>query len=96
MKIQFLDTTGRRRHRHSRLKGKGSVTIFAAIDHCTAECVGIHAVKKASRFEALEPVSQGVRERFGGFFHTPRRLVSQDGPDRTLTLHEYGLKKEAA
>jgi putative transposase len=46
---------------------EGAVTIFAAIDHCTAECVGIHAVKKASRFEALEPVRQGVRERFGAF-----------------------------
>ncbi len=46
---------------------EGAVTIFAAIDHCTAECVGIHAVKKATRFEALEPVRQGVRERFGVF-----------------------------
>jgi transposase InsO family protein len=46
---------------------EGAVTIFAAIDHCTAECVGIHVVKKASRFEALEPVRQGVRERFGAF-----------------------------
>ena len=26
----------------------GAVTIFAAIDHCTAECTGIHAVKKAT------------------------------------------------
>jgi len=33
----------------------GLVTIFAAIDHCTAECIGIHVVKKADRFEALEP-----------------------------------------
>jgi transposase InsO family protein len=47
---------------------EGAVTVFAAIDHCTAECVGIHAVKKATRFEALEPVRQGVRERFGGFY----------------------------
>jgi putative transposase len=45
----------------------GPVTIFAAIDHCTAECTGIHAVKKASRFEALEPIRQGVQEYFGGF-----------------------------
>jgi hypothetical protein len=44
-----------------------AVAIFAAIDRCTAECAGIHAVKKASRFEALEPVRQGVRERFGAF-----------------------------
>ena len=46
---------------------EGTVTIFAAIDHCTAECVGIHVVKKASRFEALEPIRQGVRQYFGGF-----------------------------
>jgi putative transposase len=45
----------------------GQVTIFAAIDHCTAECVGIHVVKKAHRFEALEPIRQGVREHFGDF-----------------------------
>jgi putative transposase len=48
-------------------EAEGNVTIFAAIDHCTAECVGIHAVKKASRFEALEPVRQGVHQYFGGF-----------------------------
>ena len=41
----------------------GQVTVFAAVDHCTAECVGIHAVKRATRFEALEPLRQGV----GGF-----------------------------
>jgi transposase InsO family protein len=45
----------------------GQVTVFAAIDHCTAECVGIHAVKRATRFEALEPIRQGVREHFGEF-----------------------------
>jgi putative transposase len=43
------------------------ITVFAAIDHCTAECVGIHAVKKATRFEALDPIRQGVKEYFGGF-----------------------------
>jgi putative transposase len=48
-------------------QSEGAVTVFAAIDHCTAECVGIHAVKKATRFEALEPIRQGVREHFGSF-----------------------------
>ena len=46
---------------------EGAVTIFAAIDHCTAECVGIHAVKKATRFEAIEPIRQGIREHCGAF-----------------------------
>jgi transposase InsO family protein len=45
----------------------GQVTIFAAIDHCTAECLGIHAVKRAHRFEALEPIRQAVSEQFGSF-----------------------------
>jgi len=46
---------------------EGTVTVFAAIDHCTAECVGIHVVKKATRFEALEPIRQGIKEQFGAF-----------------------------
>lgn len=44
---------------------EGHATIFAAIDHCTAECVGIHAAHHGDRFEALEPVRQGVRDHFG-------------------------------
>ena len=38
-----------------------------AVDHCSAECVGIHASHSADRFQALEPVRQAVRERFGAF-----------------------------
>jgi transposase InsO family protein len=44
---------------------EGPATIFAAIDHCTAECVGIHAARYGDRFEALEPLRQGVRDHFG-------------------------------
>ena len=46
---------------------EGLVTIFAAIDHATAECVGIHAAKHATRFHALEPIRQGIRVHFGQF-----------------------------
>jgi len=46
---------------------EGQVTVFVAVDHCTTECVGIHAAKRATRFEALEPVRQGAREYCGGF-----------------------------
>ncbi|MBM4225915.1 MAG: IS3 family transposase [Gammaproteobacteria bacterium] len=45
----------------------GTVTIFAALDHCSADCVGIHVAKRGDRFEALEPIRQGTREFFGGF-----------------------------
>jgi putative transposase len=47
--------------------GEGQVAVFIAIDHCSAECVGIHAAQRATRFEALEPIRQGVRDHFGGF-----------------------------
>jgi len=46
---------------------EGQVTVFVAVDHCTTECVGLHAAKKATRFEALEPLRQGVRDYCGGF-----------------------------
>src|SRR5881397_3892781 len=47
--------------------GEGQVCVFVAVDHCTAECIGIHASPSGNRFEALEPLRQGVREQFGGF-----------------------------
>jgi transposase InsO family protein len=47
--------------------GEGQAAVFVAIDHCSAECVGIHAARRATRFEALEPVRQGIRHCFGAF-----------------------------
>ncbi len=45
----------------------GSVTVFVAIDPCTRDGVGIHAATRATRFEAWEPIRQGVRQQFGAF-----------------------------
>src|SRR3954465_12352098 len=42
------------------LTGEGQVAVFVAVDHYSAECVGIHAARRATRFEALEPIRQGV------------------------------------
>ena len=49
------------------MTGEGQAAVFIAVDHCSAECVGLHASRSADRFEALEPVRQAVRERFGTF-----------------------------
>lgn len=46
---------------------EGTAAVFVAVDHCTAECVGIHAAKSGNRFEALEPIRQGARSRFGSY-----------------------------
>ena len=43
---------------------EGMASEFVAVDHCSVDCVGIHAAKSGNRFEALEPIRQGVAERF--------------------------------
>jgi putative transposase len=49
------------------LTGEGQASIFVTVDHCSTECVGIHAARRATRFEALEPLRQAVRFSFGAF-----------------------------
>jgi putative transposase len=51
----------------STMTGEGQASIFVAVDHCSVECIGIHAAHRATRFEALEPIRQGVRTCFGTF-----------------------------
>lgn len=46
---------------------EGTATVFIAIDHYTAECVGMHAARPGTRFEALEPIRQAVRRIFGKY-----------------------------
>jgi len=46
---------------------EGQVAVFIAVDHHNAECVGIHAARHGTRFEALEPLRQGVRQHLGAF-----------------------------
>ena len=46
---------------------EGNASIFFAIDHCSLELVGIHAARRGTRLEALEPIRQGVRRCFGAF-----------------------------
>ena len=45
---------------------EGVAHVFVAVDHWATECIGLHAAKSGNRFEALEPIRQGIRERFGG------------------------------
>lgn len=61
---------------------EGQVAIFIAVDHCSAECVGIHAAKQGTRFEALEPIRQGVCTAFGAF--------GQDIAQGLLLRHDHG------
>jgi hypothetical protein len=40
--------------------GEGQVAVFVAVDHGSAECVGIHAARRATRFEDQGPIRQGA------------------------------------
>ena len=44
---------------------EGMATVFVAVDHYVGDVVGIHAARPGTRFEALEPIHQGIREHFG-------------------------------
>ena len=46
---------------------EGTATVFVVVDHCASECIGIHAAKPGTRFEAVEPLRQGVRAIFGAY-----------------------------
>ena len=49
------------------LTGEGQAAIFITVDHASTECLGIHAARRATRFEALEPLRQAVRTCFSAF-----------------------------
>src|SRR3954449_12144475 len=62
--------------------GQGQAAVFVAVDHRSAECVGIHAAARATRFEALEPIRQGVRRHFGAF--------AKDAAHGLAVRHDHG------
>jgi transposase InsO family protein len=46
---------------------EGAANVFVLVDHCTAECLGLHAATHATRFEATEPLRQAVPIAFGTY-----------------------------
>ncbi len=44
---------------------EGVATVFVTIDHFVGDVVDIHAARSGTRFEALEPIYQGLREHYG-------------------------------
>ena len=56
--------------------------MFVAVDHCSGECVGSHAARSGNRFEALEPVRQGVLRHFG--------RIERDAAKGLALRHDHG------
>jgi putative transposase len=60
----------------------GRARVFVAVDHCSGECVGSHAARSGNRFEALEPVRQGVLRHFG--------RIERDAAKGLTLRHDHG------
>lgn len=43
----------------------GHVWVFSAVEHWNAECVGMYVCKRGTRFNAVQPVLEGVGSIFG-------------------------------
>ena len=56
--------------------------VFIAVDHCNGECIGIHADRSANRYQALEPIRQGVAKHFGA--------VAKDIATGLKLRHDHG------
>ena len=80
--------------------------IFITVDHGSTECLGIHAARRATRFEALEPLRQAVRFCFGAFAqgiadglkvrHEPMRGVGSPHPTRGSQFVAHDDQRELA
>lgn len=46
---------------------QGTASVFVLVDHCTTECLGLHATRRATRFEAIEPLRQAVKDIFDAY-----------------------------
>ena len=42
------------------LTAEGNAAVFVVIDHCTGECLGAHAARRGTRFEAIECLRQAI------------------------------------
>ena len=57
----------------------GRAYVFIAVDHCSGEFTGVHAASGASRWEALEPIRQGVI-RLAAHLFTHRDAADEGAP----------------
>ena len=84
---------------------EGTVWIFGAVEHFNAECVGIHASKSGDRFNAMEPIKQGLRKHYGAVVkgHRGRAwLVRSDHGSQYVSdyfqreLRHFGVRQSLA
>ena len=63
---------------------EGQAAVFVCVDHYSAALLGVHAAKRATRWEALDPVRQAVRDVFGA--------ISKDIATGLALRHDHGTQ----
>ena len=66
----------------------GTATVFVVVDHCASECIGVHAAKPGTRFEAVEPLRQGIRALFGEY---ERGIAPGLRPEMQLAARQWDV-----
>lgn len=61
---------------------EGMAMVFVAVDHFVGDVVGIHAARPGTRFEALEPIHQGIRDHYGP--------LAEGVADGLVLRHDHG------
>lgn len=61
---------------------EGRAYVFIAVDHCSGEFIGTHAASGANRWQALEPIRQGVARHF--------RSIEADAAAGLTLRHDHG------
>ena len=49
------------------LTDQGNAAVFAVIDHCTGECLGVRASRRGTRFEAIECLREAIHSAKGRY-----------------------------
>jgi putative transposase len=64
------------------LTDEGNAAVFAAVDHCTGECLGVRAARRGTRFEAIECLREAIH-------FTKGRYADKIAKDTKLR-HDHG------
>jgi hypothetical protein len=57
----------------------GQASIFVTVDHASSECLGIHAARRATRFDEYEPISRCMIKCIKKWYHRKDALPAVPG-----------------
>ena len=79
------------------ITGEGQAAVFITVDHCSAECVGLHASRSADRFEAASASASAPSRTISSvgcpWPRKPRSVSQSCGPVHSGTRRDLAWHK---